>query len=261
MKLLFYTILTNNFDLIILKSNIFTAPLIYTKADITMSFKILYVTATSTEAEALKKIEGLDLVNGSYQIGNISIYLLVTGVGSVSTAWSMMDWISRNGKPDLAVNGGIAGSYSNDIQIGDVVMIASDCFADSGIEDCDNFKTLPEAGLQQENEFPFVSGSIPADSGYLNRLKTLLKPVNAITVNTATGSESTRIKLVNKFNPDIETMEGATFFYICTREKIPFLALRAISNKVEPRNRNNWKIQTALQNLSEKLNEVITRLE
>jgi futalosine hydrolase len=140
-------------------------------------------------------------------------------------------------------------------------MPASECFADSGIQDGNNFKTLYEAGLQKQNEFPFISGSISADSDYLNRMKSILRLVKAITVNTATGSESARIKLVNKFNPDIETMEGATFFYICTREKIPFLALRAISNRVEPRNRINWKIQTALQNLSGKLNEVIIRLE
>lgn len=226
-----------------------------------MSFKILYVTATGTEAEALRSIKGLDQSEGCYTAGNAEIFLLITGVGSVSTAWSMMEWISRNGKPDLAINGGIAGSFNHDIHIGDVVTPANDCFADSGIEDRDTFKTLFEAGLQDENEFPFVSGKIPADSFYLNRMKSILRPVNAITVNTATGSESAIIKLVNKFNPDIETMEGATFFYICTREKIPFLALRAISNRVEPRNKDNWKIHTALQNLSEKLNEVIIRLE
>jgi futalosine hydrolase len=62
--------------------------------------------------------------------------------------------------------------------------------------------------------------------------------------------------MVEKFNPDIESMEGATFFYICRREKIPFLALRAISNIVEIRNRSNWDIKLALLNLAEKLNEV-----
>ena len=54
-------------------------------------------------------------------------------------------------------------------------------------------------------------------------MKDIVKPVRAITVNTATGSDATRDKLVKKYNPDIETMEGATFFYICRREKIPFL--------------------------------------
>jgi futalosine hydrolase len=67
--------------------------------------------------------------------------------------------------------------------------------------------------------------------------------------------------LLEKFNPDIETMEGATFFYICSLENIPFLALRAISNKVERRNKINWKIALALNNLSEKLKEVLLTLE
>jgi futalosine hydrolase len=50
-------------------------------------------------------------------------------------------------------------------------------------------------------------------------------------------------------------MEGATFFYICSGEKIPFLAIRSISNRVEPRDKNKWNIPVALNNLSEKLIE------
>jgi futalosine hydrolase len=85
--------------------------------------------------------------------------------------------------------------------------------------------------------------------------------VNAITVNTTSGTEITIKKLRRKYNPDIETMEGATFFYICAIEKIPFLALRAISNKVEPRNKKEWDIPLALQSLSETLFEVLLMWE
>jgi len=92
-------------------------------------------------------------------------------------------------------------------------------------------------------------------------MKGVLKQVKAITVNTGTGSEYTRSKLIKKFNPDIETMEGATFFYICCLESIPFLALRAISNKVELRNKRNWNIPLALNNLSEKLIDVLLTLK
>ena len=42
--------------------------------------------------------------------------------------------------------------------IGDVVMPVSDCFADAGIEDGDNFLTLSEAGLTGADEFPFRNG-------------------------------------------------------------------------------------------------------
>ena len=88
-----------------------------------------------------------------------------------------------------------------------------------------------------------------------------MKPVNAITVNTATGSRKTIDRLLKKYNPDIETMEGATFFYICSRENFPFLALRSISNKVETRNKDNWNIPLALNNLSEKLEDFFLMIE
>ena len=194
-------------------------------------------------------------LNGKYEIS-----LLVTGVGSISTAWALKQWITINGKPDMAINSGIAGSYKDEYIQGDVVMPVSDCFADAGIEDGDNFLTLSEAGFISKDEFPFNDGLLYADVRYNAKMRNLLKPVRAITVNTATGSEASRIKLLKKYNPDIETMEGATFFYICCRENIPFLALRAISNRVELRNKNNWNIALALNNLSEKLVDVLLML-
>jgi futalosine hydrolase len=226
-----------------------------------MSFKVLYVTATIIEAESLKRISGIMSLMGGYRFGNLEISVLVTGVGSAATFWAVRQWVFDNGKPDLAINGGIAGSYKDDYAIGDVVMPVTDCFADSGIEDGENFLTLSEAGLSGADEFPFQKGLLFADNRYSIHMKNLLRSVKAITVNTATGSEKTRIKLLNKYNPDIESMEGATFFYICTRENIPFLALRAISNMVEPRNKSKWNIPLALDRLSEKLNEVLIRLE
>ncbi len=226
-----------------------------------MAFKILYVTATSSEAEVLNKVTGLVPVNGGFKAGPIEISVLVTGVGSISTAWSMQKWISINEKPDLAINSGIAGSYKEEFPIGEVVMPVSDCFADAGIEDGNEFLTLSEAGITGEDEFPFRNGNIVADNKYIDLMQRFLMPVRAITVNTVTGSEATRKKLVKKFNPDIESMEGATFFYICSREKIPFLALRAISNRVEIRNKNNWNISLAFESLSEILIEVIKTLK
>ncbi len=220
-----------------------------------MPAKILFVTATVLEADVIGGIRGIQIIDDGYLLGNLKISVLVAGVGSVSTAWEMQKWLSSNEKPDLAINSGIAGSYNREINIGDVVMPVSDCFADAGIEDGNNFLTLSEAGLVDANEFPFVDGKIGADSRYVAKARGIAKPVRAITVNTATGSEATREKLVKKYSPDIETMEGATFFYICSREKIPFLALRAVSNMVEIRNRQKWDIKLAISNMQKKLND------
>jgi futalosine hydrolase len=226
-----------------------------------MPFKILYSTATRAEAESLTGINGMNPIPGGFLFGNLEIKLLVGGVGAIPTAWSLKQWLASNDKPDLAINGGIAGSYNDDINIGAVVMPVSDCFADSGIEDGENYLTLSEAGLIDGDEFPFSNGVMNADAIWCEKMKGILKPVRAITVNTGTGSEHTRSKLIKKFNPDIETMEGATFFYICCLERIPFLALRAISNRVELRNRRNWNILLALNNLSEKLIDVFLTLK
>ncbi len=223
-----------------------------------MSFKILYVTATRTEADSLNKVS--DLINLPDMIGRLELNLLVTGVGAVATAWAMKQWVTINGKPDLAINGGIAGSYKDEYIPGDVVMPVTDCFGDTGIEDGNNFFTLYEAGLISKDEFPYKDGLLHSDVRYSDKMRSLLRQVRAITVNTSTGSEVSKIKLLKKFNPDIETMEGATFFYICCMENIPFLALRAISNRVELRNKDNWKIALALNNLSEKLVEVLLML-
>jgi len=142
-----------------------------------------------------------------------------------------------------------------------VVVPVSDCFADAGIESDDGFMTLSEAGLVDPDRFPYREGKIIAENRFISLAEKNLKQVIAITVNAATGSFPTIEKLLKKYNPDIETMEGATFFYICSREKIPFLALRSVSNRVEPRNKDKWNIPIALNNLSEKLKEVILTLD
>jgi futalosine hydrolase len=226
-----------------------------------MPFRILFVVATETEGNVLRKLPGMISYDEGFSLNNCDIKLLVTGVGSVATAWSLKQWLTVNERPDLIINAGIAGSFKDDIKIGDVVMPVTDCFADSGIENADDFITLFESGFADPDQFPYRSGLLQCNATISDRMNDILRPVTAITLNTATGSSYTLNKLVKKFNPDIETMEGATFFYICTREKIPFLSLRAISNQVEPRNRSKWNIPLALEKLTERLNEVIKRLK
>lgn len=220
-----------------------------------MSLEILVVAATREEAGVLKKISGLLPDGDRYVYGNLRISILITGVGSMATSWALSKWLASGHKPDLAINIGIAGSFKDNIRTGEVVVPVSDCFADSGIETDKGFLTLGEAGLEDPDKFPFKSGRIIAENRYITLALSRLKAVNAITVNTASGSTATIQKHINKFNPDIETLEGATFFYICSGEKIPFLALRSISNRVEPRNKDSWDIPLALDSLSGKLHE------
>jgi futalosine hydrolase len=225
-----------------------------------MPNNVLIVFATSSEAQIIQKISGIESADGGYRFGRTKIQVLVTGAGGISTAWAMKQWLSSNPYPDLAINAGIAGSYSDRLNIGDVVLVRTDCFADLGIESEGRFITLAEAGLMDPDMFPFSGGVIRSENKYITT-GILPAGVRGITVNTCSGTAETILKLRNKFNPDIETMEGATFFYICAREKISFLGVRAISNKVEPRNRDSWNIPLALGNLAEKMKEILLTLD
>lgn len=222
-----------------------------------MSLRILFVTATKSEADALNTLPGMKNTREGVLFNNHEIIPLVTGVGTVATAWAMTKWISSGSKPDLALNAGIAGSYKDDITAGDVVMPVSDCFADAGIDTGKGFLTLAEAGLEDPDKFPFRRGRIFSENSYVTKACELIRPVQAITVNMATGSDFNIKMISDRYHPDIETMEGAAFFYICSRENIPFVALRSVSNKVGPRDKEKWNIRLALDNLSDRLKEVL----
>ena len=223
----------------------------------TSQFRILVVTATQPEADIIKRIPGIVETSDGFRIGNCNLEVLITGVGSVATAWTLTKWFSSGREVSLALNIGIAGSYRDQIKIGDVVVPVTDCFADSGIETAEGFVTLAEAGLQNPETFPFRNGLLVSENKYVTEATFRLKSVSAITVNTATGASASISRILLKYDPDIETMEGATFFYICSLEKIPFISFRAVSNKVEPRDRSKWNTALALENLSVELGKFI----
>ncbi len=218
----------------------------------------MFVIPTEHESECLEEIgikPGISIPSGRHILS-----LLVTGVGTINTAWAMKTWFQMNGKPDLAVNAGIAGSLNDDITTGEVVMPVSDCFADLGIETPGGFIPLKDTVFMQPDEFPFVEGKILCDNEFSRKALKIVKPVRGITVNTVTGTEATRERLKRLYSADIETMEGAAFFYVCTRENIPFLALRAVSNRAGNRDISSWDIALALGNLSEKIEELVNLL-
>ncbi len=225
-----------------------------------MSYRILCVSATEAEAGLTGYDKPGRPLSEDLRINGHVMQRIVTGVGSVSTVWALKEWLCKNSAPDLIINTGIAGSFRDDIVPGDVVMPVTDCFADLGIETEAGFLTIFESELADPEAFPFSKGILRSGNRFVTKASDLVRPVNAATVNTVSGTQSTIEKLRNTFNPDIETMEGAAFFYICAREKVPFMALRAISNRIEIRDRSKWNIPLALGNLEATLVEFIKSL-
>ena len=90
--------------------------------------------------------------------------------------------------------------------------------------------------------------------------KTNLQKVKGITVNTVHGNEESIAEIVNRLNPDVESMEGAAFFKVCKEFAVPCIQIRAISNNVEKRNKANWNMSLAIGNLNNQVARIIMEL-
>ena len=172
-------------------------------------------------------------------LNQLEISTLITGAGMVPTAFALGQHLAIN-QYDLAINLGIAGSFDRDIALGEVVEITEDTFAELGAEDDENFITIDELGF----------GKSGFSSTYPLPAKFNLKKTAAITVNTVHGNEASIKKLSNRVNAQIESMEGAAFFYACAAAGVPCMQIRAVSNYVEKRNRDTWQIGLAIKNLN-----------
>lgn len=221
---------------------------------------ILIVSATGFEISPITK--EMNFISGEnehlrkffYNRNNIDI--LVTGIGIPFTTYRLALTLFEN-HYDLAINAGIAGSFKEGIRIGQVVHVISEQFADIGIEDKGKFASIFEMKLYDKNRFPFKDGVLYNESGFSNDTLNNLVKTSGITVNKTSGNSETINKFQDMYSPGIETMEGAAFFYVCLMEKLPFIQIRSISNKVEERDTSKWNIEPAVDNLNKTLREII----
>lgn len=219
--------------------------------------KTLLVSATYEELKPLfekaEKINQIDDKLNTYRIGSKEFDLLCTGVGMVATSFYLGRVLSSH-KYDRVINTGIAGSFDKDIPLGTVVEVVEDQFPEMGAEDGSNFLSLLDLELIEADEFPYQSGVLSNEQ----EIWSLTYPkVKSITVNKSHGSEERITKTIERLKPQVESMEGAAFFYACKIAKIPCLQIRAISNYVERRNKALWDVSLAIQSLNAEILKLI----
>jgi len=202
---------------------------------------ILLVSATQIElADIIEKFGKESFVYNGHRI-----VPLITGMGMVNLAHKLGKFFTKN-HFDLAINFGIAGSFAQEIQLGEVVEVVEECYADLGV--------LSESGFEGMRAMGFVN-FYANNQAYYNTIRNPnpsscnLKKVSGLTLNQISGSQESIIELGKRWkNKQIETMESAAFFQICLEENVPFYSFRAISNYVEPRDKQKWKLQEAIEN-------------
>ena len=213
--------------------------------------RILLVAATAAEigpvTAGLRRMGDVEPLT-TYISNGHEVDVLVAGVGMVATATQCSLVLSR-ARYDVALNLGVCGSFDRSLPLGAVVHVVTDHFSELGAEDGDAFLSIHQLGLIDENEPPFVNGRLVNPAPPASATLAGLQAVNGITVNTVHGSEQSIARVTERFAPQVESMEGAAFMYACLVLGQPFAQIRAVSNLVERRNRDAWKLSEAIANL------------
>ena len=217
-----------------------------------MSTKNLLVAATSAE------INGICGHIEPYSVTTINNHwdVIVTGVGMVATVFHLTNALHKNTYSQI-INVGLAGAINRDLSLVQVVNVVSDEFAFWGAENKGEFLSVFDLNLQSENERPFENKVIAPLQTNIN-LEGIQK-VNGLTVQTVTGSATSIDLLLKTYKAEVESMEGAAVFYVANQFEIPAAQIRAISNYVEPRNRDNWKFKEALDALNHAVSPLIDK--
>lgn len=180
-----------------------------------------------------------------------SVQFLVTGIGMLSTAIALTKLVLQQ-QPDVVIQAGIAGCFNTEMSLGRVFVVNSEIIGDLGVNENGEWQDVFDLKLVDSNSIPFTNKQIL--NPYLSKLNTLaLDEVPAITVNEISTNQQRIKQLQAKYNPIIESMEGAALHYVCTDLKVPFLQLRSISNYIGERDKSKWQMKEAIANLNETL--------
>jgi futalosine hydrolase len=182
------------------------------------------------------------------------IDVLISGIGLAASTYAITKQLQIK-KPDLVIQAGIGGGFNKNIPLGSVVVVKQEVVGDQAVIENGQLKTMFDLGLTSKNQFPFSNSRLINKSGLLKKVK--LKKVNGITTNEITTSQQ-KIKLYrDRFDPAIESLEGAALHYVCLMEKIEFLQVRSVSNYIGERNKKKWRLNESITNLNKELTRLL----
>ena len=183
--------------------------------------------------------------------------MLISGIGLTATTYSLSRQL-RIKRPDLVIQAGVGGCFDPSIPLGSVLAVKQEAIADQSVIELNQLRTLFDLQLVPQDQYPYQKGWLVNKSDVLK--KTRLKKVKGISVNEITTSKQKVRFYQETFQPVVESMEGAALHYVCLMEKIPFIQLRAVSNYIAERNKQNWNMKESIGNLNQALIKLLASL-
>ena len=160
-----------------------------------------------TEYAGMRFCEGL--------LHSVNVVCVQCGIGKVNAALCVQILKDRF-NAECIINTGVAGALSDELDIGDIV-ISSEAVQ----HDFD----LSPIGYQKAEIPPFHTVAFPADPG--------LQQLAAQTAQAVLQDHRVFCRIVSEFGGLCAEMEGAAIAQACTANALPFVIVRAISDRAD----------------------------
>ncbi|MGE9315026.1 futalosine hydrolase [Niabella sp. CJ426] len=178
------------------------------------------------------------------------IPVAITGIGAAPSVYNMLKAIVQY-QPSMLIQAGIAGCFDRKYPLGEVLVVKEERFADLGVEEHKQWKSVFDMGFIAPGQKPFTNGSLRNPHKKIQGIAGM-EAVVGVTVNEVTTNKN-RIRLLKSQGAVVESMEGAALHYVALMEKVPFLQIRSISNYVGERDKGKWNFKDAIGNLNKEL--------
>ncbi len=178
----------------------------------------------------VKKKAGMEFCEG--KIGETSVVVVRCGIGKVNAALCVQILCDDFGVSHI-INTGVAGSLNNDLNIGDI-LISKDAVHHDVDVTIFSYKIgeVPQLGVRE----------FPADRGLIDSAEKAISEnqpdLNYRVGRVASGdqfisSSEAKDRIIKNFEADCAEMEGASIAHGAYLNGIPFVIIRAISDKAD----------------------------
>ncbi len=189
---------------------------------------------------------------------------VLTGIGPVEAAVQVTAHLAQTADPVHAVlNFGVGGAYirpSGGANILDLCLADCEILGDLGICCGDEIEPLRGEALEVLDTFPLACPEIEQTVNLLADLDIPFHRGSFVTVNCVSASRRRGEHITRQHQAICENMEGAAVARVCRHFHLPLIELRCISNLVEDRNTQHWRLREACQRCGQVVAQVVEGL-
>ena len=201
------------------------------------------------------------------------VLVLTTGPGMINTAQALTA-VLEHVAPFLIIQTGCAGIFKESGgDLGDIGLAQNDIDVQSGIEAEEGSPFIPEPlpFFLLESKSGSIRNNYPVDPHLADNAFLILKDAFKssgtrvlrgpfITVSTITATDSRAAAYHGSYFPIMESMEGAAAAHVALHYNIPFLEIRAASNRVGKRDKQSWDLSLSFRQCTLAVNQLIKHI-